>query len=111
MSLDDSILPTACYHQSMKQLITRVNEDLHEQLKARAASEDRSVNALVTELLRAGLMEGDARAQIRTRIDATGIDARPRPPRRAPSRDAAIRSTRGVGTAGSEALEAERSKR
>lgn len=96
---------------AMKQLITRVDEELHARLKARAAAEGRSLNALVTELLRAGLIEGDDRAQVRARIEATGLGAVPRRPRRAPSRDAAIRATRGAGTAASEALEAERGRR
>jgi len=95
----------------MKQLITRVDEDLHERLKARAAVEGRSVNTLVTELLRAGLMDDDVRARIRARIEAAGLNVTHRPLRRAPSRMAAIRSTRGAGSAASEALEAERSKR
>lgn len=96
----------------MKQLITRVDERLHERLKARAAAEGRSVNALVTELLEAGLGADDARARVRARIDALGLRVDvPRPRGRIPSLDAAIRSTRGAGSAVSEALEAERNAR
>ena len=95
----------------MKQLITRVDEELHERLKARASAEGRSVNALVTDLLRAGLAEGDDRARIRARIDAAGLSVVHRPWRPAPSQEAAIRSTRGAGSAVSEALETERTKR
>ncbi len=35
----------------MKQLIARIDDDLHARLKRRAASEGRSVNAVVTEAL------------------------------------------------------------
>jgi len=95
----------------VKQLITRLDEDLHERLKARAAAEGVSVNALVTNLLRAGLTEGDDRARIRARMQAAGLGVVHRPSRRPPSRSSAIRSTRGAGTAASEALEAERGRR
>ncbi len=96
----------------MKQLITRVDERLHERLKARAEAEGRSLNALVTELLEAGLTKDDARARVRARIEALGLGVKlPPPAKRPPSRDAAIRSTRGWGTAVSEALEAERNAR
>jgi plasmid stability protein len=95
----------------MKQLITRVDEELHERLKERAATEGVSVNTLVNELLRAGLTEGDDRARLRARVRAAGLTVVHRPSRRPPSRSAAIRSTRGAGRAGSEALEDERGKR
>ncbi|MCA1571602.1 MAG: type II toxin-antitoxin system HicB family antitoxin [Chloroflexi bacterium] len=95
----------------MKQLITRVDEELHGRLKARAAAEGMSLNALVTGLLHAGLADGDHRARVRARMQAAGLSVVHRPSRRPPSQNSAIRSTRGAGSAASEALEAERSKR
>jgi plasmid stability protein len=96
----------------MKQLITRVDERLHERLKARAAAEGRSLNALVTELLEAGLASDDPRARVRARIEALGLRVDvPAPTGPIPSRDAVIRSTRGAGSSVSEALEADRNAR
>ncbi|MGH2769249.1 MAG: FitA-like ribbon-helix-helix domain-containing protein, partial [Actinomycetota bacterium] len=51
----------------MRQLITRVDEDLHRRLKERAAVERRSVNALVTELLTRALSGTDEPARVRAR--------------------------------------------
>jgi antitoxin FitA len=96
---------------SVKQLIARIDPELHVRLKARAAAEGRSVNSLVTELLRLGLEESDARAQVRVRTEVAGLQVVPPRPTRVPSRDAAVRSTRGAGTVASEALEADRSSR
>jgi plasmid stability protein len=96
----------------MRQLISRIDEALHERLRARAASEGRSVNALVTEVLEAAVTKKDERAALRDRLRAAGLLVTPpQPKRRPPSRDAVIASTRGSGTAVSEALEADRSHR
>lgn len=92
----------------MRQLITRIDEDLHRRLKRRAAAEGRSVNAMVGELLQAAALKGDQRQLVRARLRALGrLVTLPRP-RRVLSRDAAVALTRGVGTAASEALAAER---
>jgi plasmid stability protein len=96
----------------MRQLITRIDDDLHQRLKVRAAAESRSVNALVTELLREAVSQADSRAALRERLRAAGLEVvLPRPRRRPPSRDAVIASTRGAGRAVSEALEADRNAR
>ncbi|MGH2682400.1 MAG: FitA-like ribbon-helix-helix domain-containing protein [Actinomycetota bacterium] len=92
----------------MRQLLTRINDRLHRRLKARAAAEGRSVNALVTELLSTAVSGSDERARVHSRVEATGLQMIPRPRRRPPSRDAAIAATRGVGRSASEALAAER---
>jgi plasmid stability protein len=63
----------------MRQLITRIDEGLHEELKSRAAAEGRSVNALVTDLLSAGLVAADERAAVRARAEAAGLRVVPRP--------------------------------
>ncbi|MFA5786532.1 MAG: toxin-antitoxin system HicB family antitoxin [Actinomycetota bacterium] len=93
------------------QLIARIDEKLHARLKARAAAEGRSLNALVGDLLSVGLSSGNERARMRIRVESAGLGVVPRPGRRAPSRDVAIASTRGAGRAASEALAAERASR
>lgn len=96
----------------MRQLITRIDDQLHQDLKARAASEGRSVNAVVKEILREAVPPADPRAELRARIRAAGLEVT-FPPTRTPAlpRDEAIELTRGLGTLVSEALEAERARR
>jgi len=83
----------------MKQLITRIDEDLHARLKRRAASEGRSVNAFVTDALEHAVEPEDPRTELRRRAAARGIklhhhDAPPPDPAR---RAAVIARTRGIG--------------
>jgi len=92
----------------MRQLITRIDEALHQQLKRRAAAEGRSINALVTDLLRAAVERAGAKAQVRARLASGALRVIPPLTRRPPSREAAIRATRGVGDAASRALAADR---
>jgi hypothetical protein len=94
-----------------RQLLARIDERLHRQLKARAARERRSLNALVAELLHHGLNVTDERARVRARLEALGLARAPRPSRRPPPRERAIAATRGAGRAASEALAAERARR
>lgn len=96
----------------MKQLITRIDEELHAKLKARAAEEKRSVNSLVIQLLTAGVQGTDERSRFLARLEASGRRVLPpEPSGRVPSRDEALELTRGAGKAIIEALEAERSSR
>jgi len=96
----------------VRQLIARIDEELHARLKQRAGAEHRSLNSLVRELLENGVAKDDARAQLRRRAEALGLlYVPPRPKRRPPSRDAVIAATRGSGTAVSEALAEERARR
>ncbi len=95
----------------MRQIIARIDERLHEELKSRAAAEGRSMNALVIDLLSAGLAAADERAAVRARAEAAGLLVVPRPGRRPPSRQAAISGTRGTGRAASKALAADRARR
>jgi plasmid stability protein len=95
----------------MRQLITRIDERLHAELKARAAAEGRSVNALVKELLSAGLASGDERTAVKARAESLGLHVVPPSQGRPPSREAAIAGTKGAGRAASRALEAERARR
>lgn len=95
----------------MRQLLTRIDEDLHEDLKARAAAEGRSVNAVVTGILRDAVTVSDPRAALRARIREAGLEVAIPPPGTSLPRDEAIELTRGLGTLASEALEAERARR
>jgi len=88
----------------MRQLITRIDEDLHRRLKKRAATQGRSVNAMVSELLRSAVNAQDERELVRARLRALGRLADIPRPRKVISRDAAIALTRGAGTAASQAL-------
>ena len=92
----------------MRQLITRIDQDLHRRLKRRAAAEGRSVNAMVNELLRNATVAHDSRELVRARLRARGRQANIPRPRKAPSRNAAIALTRGAGTVASEALQSDR---
>jgi plasmid stability protein len=94
----------------VRQLITRIDEQLHQRLKSRAAAEGRSVNALVTDLLAAGVA-ADQRTVVRQRAKAADLLVEPRLDRRPPSRKRAIALTKGAGRAASRALQAERSRR
>jgi len=78
----------------MRQLITRIDEDLHRRLKRRAASEGRSVNAMVSELLRGAVDRHDGRQLVRARLRALGRLAYVPRPRRLVSHDAAIAELR-----------------
>lgn len=97
----------------MRQLITRIDDELHARLKARAAAEGRSVNSLVQDLLERELPIEDRRAQQLARMKALGLLAKVPPPSRRPllSRDEAIALTRGWGTAVSEELDKGREPR
>jgi plasmid stability protein len=93
----------------VRQLITRIDDDLHARLKMRAAAEGRSVNSLVTELLESGVSRAEAHKRWRARLEAEGrVYVPPQPAGPVPSRDEVIDATRGWGTAVSEALQAER---
>lgn len=96
----------------MKQLISRIDDRLHRRLKARAAAEGRSLNALVNDLLAAGVRTDDQRTRVRERLRSLGLLVEPRgSARRAPTREELARLGRGAGTAVSEALERDRSRR
>src|ERR1700687_878182 len=95
-----------CYHTAVRQLITRLDEELLAKLKKRAAAEGRSVNALVNDILASQVAGRSAQAALRLR----GGEHIVRPPRptRTPSRDSLRRASRGWGVAVSHALMEER---
>lgn len=90
----------------MRQLITRLDEELLAKLKKRAAAEGRSVNALVNDILASQVAARSPKAELRLR----GGEHIVRPPRptRIPSRESLRRASRGWGAAVSQALIEER---
>jgi plasmid stability protein len=90
----------------MRQLITRLDEQLLAKLKKRAAAEGRSVNALVNDILASQVADRSPKAELRLR----GAEHIVRPPRptRIPTRESLRRASRGWGAAVSEALMEER---
>lgn len=90
---------------AMKQLITRIDDELHRQIKAKAAAEGRSVNNLVRSLLEAAVRKPETRAEWKARMIAEGRVITFEPEGPVPSRDELERMSRGWGTAVSEALD------
>lgn len=95
----------------MRQMIARMDDELHARLKERAAAEGRSVNALVVAVLEAAVAHESEPVGVRERARRSGQLVSPPPPARVPSREAVRRATRGAGTAASRALAAERAAR
>lgn len=93
----------------MKQLIARIDDDLHRRLKQRAAEQDRSLNDLVAGVL-AAAVEDDAES-VRRRIDRSGLRVVPPRPAAVRSRQDVIRRLEGLGTPVSDALTADRDGR
>ncbi len=98
------------YHDGVRQLIARVDDDLHARLKAKAKAEGRSLNALVNDALRAVAAEEETPGQrLLRRAAELGIDLIPWGPS-IDEEDEFIASTKGAGTASQEIL-AEREAR
>ena len=95
----------------MRQLITRIDEDLHERLRARARAEHRSLASLVREALMAAVADAGDPTAVRERLERAGVVVRPDPPERVPTREEALEVTRGAGAGVSAALEADRAHR
>lgn len=93
----------------VKQLIARIDDDLHRRLKERAAEQDRSLNDLVTSVL-AAAVEDDAES-VRRRIDRSGLRVLPPRPAAARHRHDVIGSQRGLGNPLGDALASERDAR
>lgn len=86
---------------------------LHKRLRERAAVEGRSMNALVTDLLKRGLDADNARARLRTRARELGLLVEPPPPRGpVPTHEELLaRTPREARRAVIEAFDAERKRR
>lgn len=89
----------------MRQLITRIDDELHARLKARAAAEGRTLNDLVTEALRGVLAQGESPRQWKERLLAEGKLVSFEPAREPVGLDELERRSQGWGTAVSEALD------
>lgn len=100
----------------MRQLIARIDDDLHRRLKERAAQEGRSLNDLVADVLAAAV--DDEAASFRRRLDRSGLRVLP-PASSVPGQrvdpdqddDGLADEDPGVGEAVLEALLAERDAR
>jgi plasmid stability protein len=93
----------------MRQLITRLDDQLLAKLKRRAAAEGRSVNALVNDILASQVAARTPKAELRLRGGQHIV--RPPRPTRVPSRESLRRASRGSGAAVTEALMDERAAR
>jgi antitoxin FitA len=90
----------------MRQLLTRLDDELLAKLKKRAALEGRSVNALVNDILASQVADRSPKSELRRR----GGEHIVRPPRptRVPSHESLRRASRGWGATVSQALMEER---
>ena len=86
-------------------MITRIDDELHARLKARAEAEGRSMNDLVTEALRSVVAKTETRAEWKRRLIAEGKVVHVEPPARVPTLDEIEDLSQGWGTAVSEALD------
>lgn len=92
-------------------MIARIDDELHARLKAKAASEGRSLNDLLTEALTVAVSGKDERAEVWANLAARGQRVVPPRPPRVPTAAALERLTQGMGAAASAALAAERAAR
>ena len=56
----------------MRQLLTRIDDELHRRLKQRARDEGRSMNTLVSEILEQAVPDETPRERLRRRLRAEG---------------------------------------
>lgn len=78
----DNTSDSHCYHLLVKQLISRIDDDLHRRLKERAAQEGRSLNDLVAALLADAV--ADRRESFRRRLERSGLRTLPPVPMQQP---------------------------
>lgn len=91
----------------MRQLITRIDDELHRRLRDRARAEDRSVAALVREVLERAVGRDDD-TSMRGRPARSALVVRPDAPSPTPTSEDVLRQTRGAGTAVRAALASDR---
>ncbi|OXM61549.1 MULTISPECIES: toxin-antitoxin system HicB family antitoxin [Amycolatopsis] len=94
----------------MRQMITRIDDELHARVKAKAEAEGRSVNEFVTELLKAAVDRPESRAERKRRLLAEGKIVSFAPEGPVPTREQLDEVLKGSGTAVSEALDWSRGK-
>jgi plasmid stability protein len=85
-------------------MITRLDDELHARVKARAEAEGRSVNEFVTEILRTAVEETESRQERKQRLLAEGKLVAFEPDGPVPTREQLDEVLRGSGTSVSEAL-------
>lgn len=96
----------------MRQLITRIDDDLHRRLKARARDQGRSVNKLVTQILEDAVPDETPRERFRQRLKERGMLVELDVPEPMLTRAEVREMLRGeAGKAVLEALEEDRSDR
>jgi plasmid stability protein len=86
-------------------LITRIDDELHARLKARAEAEGRSMNDLVTEALQGIVRQTETPRQRKDRLLAEGKLVYVEPPAKVATLDEIEELSSGWGTAVSEALD------
>jgi plasmid stability protein len=92
---------------AVKQMITRLDDELHAGLKARAAAEGRSLNDLIVEALTELVREPLTRSVLRERLRKAGCLVVPEETTR-PDPEVVRAALANAGTSVSEALEADR---
>lgn len=93
----------------MRQLIARIDDDLHRRLKQRARDEGRSMNALVGEILDQAVPDETPRERLRRRLKAEGRLVEIPVPENPPPIEEVLEMLRGdAGRAVLEALEEDR---
>ena len=95
----------------MRQVITRVEDELHARLREAAAARGMSVNAFVVDALSAAVGVSVGRESVRRRAEATGKRVVPPAPDETPTWDEVVAAGAEAGTAVSEALAEERAGR
>ena len=95
---------------SVRQLITRIDDELHRRLRLRAAADGRSMNEVVVDAIRRAVDAND-RVALEARLLAAGWRVVPPRPDVVPSSREVKAAVRGTGKAVSEALRRERAAR
>jgi plasmid stability protein len=96
----------------VRQLITRIDDDLHRRLKERARDQGQSVNSLVTAILEDAVPDETPSERYRRRLRAEGRLREFPVPDNPPSMEEVLEMLRGdAGRAVLEALEEDRAKR
>lgn len=93
-----------CYHLRMRQLITRVDDRLLDDVKAKARAEGVSVNTFVNRLLAEATRTMSRRREIARRIAEAGLTVYVTPSQPPPTHEEVQAMWRGVGPVAEESL-------